>query len=363
VIAPSSLALKVAAQGEGMEHSSATEKGETRHLVTYHARPAALAEDRMTSPLDRDPRVAISTFADYEELGRSYWDAARGAIEVTPDVARLADEITAGSNDKRAQARAISAWVKTNIRYVFVVLGSTRVVPNGAAAVLRNRYGDCKDHAVLMSALLAAKGIAAEHVLINGENAYTLPEPATMGYLNHVILFLPELGLYDDPTQQFSSFGVLAATEYDKPVIHVSDARAYRAHIPAMKPEDHLSQRVTELTVAADGTVSGSTEQFGTGLFAANARTIAASLQGSGLERSAEEFLRRTGPPGKGRFEIDPLTELGDSYAVRAPFTYDAKKAPYGEINSVGPDVAPKIHAALLDLSGKTNQLSADAQR
>jgi hypothetical protein len=325
VIAPSSLSLKVVAQGEGMERATTTEGGETRHLITYQARPAMLAEDRMTSPLDRDPRVAISTFADYEELGRSYWDAARGAVEVTPEIVRLAEEITAGIVDKRGQARAISTWVKANIRYVFVVLGATRVVPNPAAAVLKNRYGDCKDHATLMSALLAAKGIAVEQVLINAESAYTLTEPATMGYLNHVMLYLPELGLYDDPTQQFAAFGVLAGTEYDKPVIHVSDARAYRAHIPAMKPEDHLSKRRTELTVAADGVVSGTTEQTGTGLFAASARTIAAALQGNGLERSAEEFLRRGGLPGKGRFEIDPLTELGESYAVRARFTYDAR--------------------------------------
>ena len=146
-----------------------------------------------------------------------------------------------------------------------------------------------------------------------------------MGYLNHVMLYLPELGLYDDPTQQFASFGVLAAAEYDKPVIHVSGARAYRAQTPAMKPEEHVSKRRTELAVAADGAVSGTTEQSGTGLFATNARAIAATLQGNGLERSAEDFLRRTGPPGKGRFEIDPLSELGDSYAVRARFTYDGR--------------------------------------
>ena len=346
VIAPASLALEVAAQGEGMEQSSVTEGGEIRHLITYHARPAMLAEDRMTSPLDRDPRIAISTFADYEELGRSYWAEARGAIEATPEITRLADEITAGISDKRAQARAISHWVKANIRYVFVVLGATRVVPNPASAVLRNRYGDCKDHAVLTSALLAAKGIAVEHVLINGESAYTLPEPATMGYLNHVMLYLPELGLYDDPTQQFASFGVLAAAEYDKPVIHVSGARAYRAQTPAMKPEEHVSKRRTELAVAADGAVSGTTEQSGTGLFATNARAIAATLQGNGLERSAEDFLRRTGPPGKGRFEIDPLSELGDSYAVRARFTYDGRMtikppARFAILNGLGIQARP----------------------
>jgi hypothetical protein len=327
VIVPSSLPLKVGVQGEGIQHMATVQGTETRHVITYRGRPGVPAEDRMTSPLDRDPGVFISTFASYEELARSYWDAARGAIEVTPEIARLANEITRGVDGKRAQAQAISAWVKTNIRYVFVVLGATRVVPHSAAVVLQNRYGDCKDHAVLMSALLAAKGIDVEQVLINSQNAYTLSEPATMGHLDHVILYLPEFGTYDDPTLQFASFGVLAGEEYDKPVVHVSDRRAYRARTPAMKPEDHLSIRRTRLSVAADGTVSGETEQFGTGLFAMNARAISASLQANGLERSAEEILRRANTPGKGTFEIGSLTDLSDSYSARARFAYDERMA------------------------------------
>jgi hypothetical protein len=325
VIAPSSLPLKVGVQGDGMEHNVTVANNESRHVIVYRARPVVPGEDRMTSPLDRDPAVFISTFANYEELARSYWATARAAIEVTPEIAKLADEITRGIDDKRAQAKAISNWVKSNIRYIFVKLGTTRVVPHNASEVIKNRYGDCKDHAVLMSALLAAKGIASEHVLINSGPAYTLPEPATMGYLNHVLLYLPEFELYDDPSVQFVSFGVLGDVEYDKPVVHVSDRRAYRAHTPAMKPEDHISSRRTRYSVAADGTVSGETEQLSTGLFAINARTTAASLQSEGLERSAQEFLRRASTPGRGRFEIGSLTELNDTYSVRVQFSYDER--------------------------------------
>lgn len=323
VIAPTTLPLRIGVQG--MAHSTVTEAGETRHVVTYRAQSTMAAEDQMTSPLDRDPRVSISTFASYEELARSYWGPARSAIEVTPDIARLAEEITGGIADRRDQARAISHWVKTNIRYVMVVLGASRVVPNSAPSVLKNRYGDCKDHAVLMSALLAAKGIAVEHVLINADSAYTLPEPATMGYINHVMLYLPEFDVYDDPTVQFASFGVLGQGAYDKPVVQVSDRGAHRARTPAMRPDDHQSIRRTRLSLATDGTMSGETEQLATGLFATSARTIAASLQWNGLEKSAENVLRSFGTPGKGRFEIGSLAELGGSYAVRSTFVYDAR--------------------------------------
>src|SRR5260221_8343569 len=89
-----------------------------------------------------------------------------------------------------------------------------------------------------------------------------------------------------------------------------------------MKREGHLSIRRARLSGAADGTVSGETEQFGTGLFALNVRAVSASLQAKGLDQSAEEYLRRANAPGKGRFEIGSLTGLSDSYSTPAPFAY-----------------------------------------
>jgi hypothetical protein len=325
VIAPSSLPLMVDVRGEGVRHVTTVEGTETRHLITVPAAPAAPAEERMTSRWDRDPVVLVSTFADYEELARSYWDAVRGATEVTPEIARLAGEITQGIDDRRAQARAISTWIKTNIQYVAATLGNTRVDVHDTAAILKNRYGDAKDVAVLASALLAAKGIATEHVLINSDNAYTLPEPATMAYLNDVILYLPEFGVYDDPGSRFASFGVLENQECDKPVVRVSDSGAHRARTPAMKPEDNVSIHRIRLSLAADGVLSGETELSGTGVAASTMRSFAASAQVKGLEQTAEALLRLADAPGKGTFEVDSPAELGDSYSMRARFTLDER--------------------------------------
>jgi hypothetical protein len=326
VIAPSSLPLKVGVQGEGVQHVTTVEAGETRHLITVHAAPSDAAEDRMTARTDRDPGIFITTLADYEDLAGNYWSAVRGAIEVTPAISRLAGEITQGIDDRRAQARAISSWIKTNIEYVSVPLGHTRVDAHNAAAVLENRYGDCKDVAVLASALLAAKGIAAEHVLVNDGSAYGLPEPATMAHLNDVILYLPEFGVYDDPGSRFASFGVLDQAEYDKPAVRISDGGAHRVRTPALKPEDHASISRTRVSIAADGTASGETEQSGTGLFAMTLRSYATSMQLGSPEQWAESILRRSETPGKGAFEIaGSVTDLGDSYSLRSRFTYDER--------------------------------------
>jgi transglutaminase-like putative cysteine protease len=348
VIAPSSLPLKVGVRGDGLQLVTTAEGTETRHVITYRGAPSAPAEERMTSSLDRDPAIFVSLFKDQEDLGRVYWAAAREAIEVTPEIARLADDITRGIDDRRAQAQAISAWVKNNIRYVLVDLGDTAIVPHPAGAVLKNRYGDCKDHAALMSALLKAKGIAVEHVLINSSSGYVLPE-APVSEFDHVMLYLPEFAVYDDPTAQFSPFGVLGTGEYDKPVVHVSDSGAHRERIPAMRPEDHVSIRRTRLAVAADGVVSGETEFSGTGWFAFAGRSASATLQATGLERSVEERLRSANAPGKGRFEIGSLTDHANSWTARARFTYDERFKPGGNVAiPVGPGLQGRPGGELL---------------
>jgi hypothetical protein len=41
----------------------------------------------------------------------------------------------------------------------------------------------------------------------------------------------------------------------------------------------------------------------------------------------------------------------------KPPFLYGASKSPYGEVNSVGPDVARTIHAALAELCRKAAEV------
>ena len=45
-------------------------------------------------------------------------------------------------------------WVSRNIRYVALNIDVGGFVPRPAQAVLEHRYGDCKDHVVLLEAAL-----------------------------------------------------------------------------------------------------------------------------------------------------------------------------------------------------------------
>jgi hypothetical protein len=138
----------------------------------------------------------------------------------------LADEITAGTSDRREQAHRIYDWVSKHIRYVAVFLGNGGYEPHEAIKILENGYGDCKDHVGLLETLLKAKGIASVPVLIDSGNRYRVPEAATPAAFNHVLSYLPELELYVDSTAGVAPFGTLPVTEYGKPVVLAAEPGA-----------------------------------------------------------------------------------------------------------------------------------------
>jgi hypothetical protein len=328
VEAPNDLDLQVKAIGTGLIDKLDDSDGIRRHTVTLLPQTYLPEEVRAVAPVDRDPALLVSTFRSYEEMGLAYAVAALPKSVVTPEIAALADDITKGIEDRRQQAAAIDAWMKKNIRYVAVYLSLGRIVPNDAASVLRNEFGDCKDKATLMSALLAAKGIVSESVLINFGNAYTLPEPPTMVALNHVILYLPEFDLYDDPTATLAAFGVLASETYDKPVVRVGLGGAILARTPAMQPEDHTSHARTVINVAADGTVTGQTEESGTGIFGIMLRIASTTAQNLGADAAAERLLQAFNTPGTGHYDLGNSAEKVDPVTMKSAFTLSERFKP-----------------------------------
>ena len=325
--APASMPLKVQKVGPGISHEE-TVQGETRvHRFKYAAAGWVQEIPGSVSTLDREPRIFVSTFPDYEAVGRAYWAGAADKIGLTPEIQALADEITKGIDGRLAQARAIDQWVKRNIRYVAVYLGQGRFVPNPASAVLKNRYGDCKDQAVVMSALLGAKGIRSEHALIQLGNSYLLPDVAMPTAMNHVILYLPDLELFTDPTLTHGSFGVLAEQAYDKPVVLAGAGSVRKARTPALKPEAHTTINRSRIKIAPDGTVSGSTEQIATGFWATGIRQFALNLQNVGREKAAENMLTSQRMPGKGIVEPADHYDNVEPVTMRGTFTLTEKLA------------------------------------
>ena len=285
-----------------------------------------MAEPAALSPWDTEPHYIISTFPDYAAVAAAYRQMAAGKAAVTPRIQALADEITTGTADRRDQAHRIYDWVSKHIRYVAVFLGNGGYEPHEAIRILENGYGDCKDHVVLLEALLKAKGIASLPVLIDSGNRYRAPETATPALFNHVLSYLPELDLYADSTAGVGPFGTLPVTEYGKPVALAAEPGASLTHLPLVATEENEETLQTTALLSADGTVSGQSTTTASGPFGIRLRQLAASIEEKGREQMAATQLRSLGWSGKGSFEFEPpRAGPAPTYAVSGSFELEAR--------------------------------------
>ncbi|TWB43383.1 transglutaminase superfamily protein [Nitrospirillum pindoramense] len=308
---------------EGMTLSQ-EEQGDRVLYRWRYANLTPLTEDiALLAPTDRNPRYFATTFKDYDSFAAAYAKLSAPAEQVTPKIQEQADSITAGVTDRRQQAERIYAWVSSHIRYVGLELGQGSVIPHAADAVLANGYGDCKDHAVLFGALLKAKGIASEVVLINGSNGYTLPKHPSLLPLNHAITWLPEFKLYADTTAGVAPFGVLPFPEYGKPVVHATTAGHALRQVPVLAAGSGTQVSATA-KLGADGALTGQTVTTATGPFAVILRQMAQGIQAQGPEQAASAQLQSLGTPGTGKFTLATApTDLAPSYSVSGSFAAD----------------------------------------
>jgi hypothetical protein len=238
-----------------------------------------------------------------------------------PDAAikELADELTRGVTDRRAQARRLYDWVNLNIRYVATYVGAGGFVPHAAADVLRNRYGDCKDHVIILEALLAAKGIESSAAIVNSGTAFLLPAVPSRTPFNHAITYLPEFDLFVDSTDRLQPFGVLPGRVSDKPVM-VTELENPIMRTPALTAEGNGVEVTSEATLNPDGSVEGKSHAAYRGPYAQWIRETLADASQSQMREWSAAWLHDAGLEGSTTLESDWPYSLDSIFAVAGTF-------------------------------------------
>lgn len=228
-----------------------TANGRTRYEFDYRHGPYDRIENGAVGYATYGDRLVVSTLPDYAAFAARYRNAAVDPGTDDPAVTQLARTLTAGAADPRDKARILYDWVQANVRYVGLFLGETAAAPHRVTDILRNRYGDCKDHVALFGALLAAVGIRSEPVLINLGSVYTLPSVPGYGggAINHAITWLPDLARYADTTTAGIAFGYLPPIVMDRPALLVDSGVLSRT--PATQPRGRVAR--VEIDAAGPG--------------------------------------------------------------------------------------------------------------
>ena len=313
---PAKLPLNV--ESHGLQRQVETSGDRIRQVFSLSTAKEVRAEAGSTAPLDWSDRFSISTFRSYEEIGDHYGRLHAASSAATSEVAALADEIVGATADRSAQARLLYEWVAQNVRYVAVNIGDSAHAPASAHETIQNRYGDCKAHVALLAALLAAKGISSEPALINILSArYVLPDTPVADF-DHVILYLPDLDRYVEPTSHYAAFGVLPWTHFDKPVLHAVEGKSRLARVPRSRVEDNVSEVFVSAKVDPAGKISGMTRETAKGSLALDLKYwSAAALTTS----KAQEQLGRFGPPGAGHWTSPRREDLAPEVTLIGDFS------------------------------------------
>jgi hypothetical protein len=239
------------------------------------------------SVIDDGRRLAVSTFADYPSLAAALRAAMAGKALPSPAITALAHQLTAGLPDAATRERvlALADWVRSHIRHVDAH-GGTGVVAHPAGTVLAMRGGDGKDHAVLLEALLAAVGIADTPALVNGANAYALPDAPMLGVLDHMVVYIPALDLFVDPASASVGAGYLPQALLGKPALLLRTGTF--AMTPVLQPQSVRS--VVTVAIGRDGRGSFTGYQAASGALAEPLRALAAG-QGHDADHVAHAAL------------------------------------------------------------------------
>jgi hypothetical protein len=244
-----------------------------------------------------------------------------------PAIAAKARELTAAARDDLERIRAIARFCQ-KLSYVSVQTGVGRgggYRPHAADFVLGKGYGDCKDKANLMRALLAALRIEAYPLAVySSDRDHVREEWPSPQQFDHCILAVkvaegtalpsvtqhPTLGplLVFDPTSTSTSFGDLPADEQGSLGLLVHPRSGGVLRLPRIPPEATVKERTVEAALQPDGRVTGAIRELSRGQEAADERQAWAQRSPREYRDLVEAWVAQ-GAPGAVVQALEPIDD------------------------------------------------------
>ncbi|MBS1793282.1 MAG: DUF3857 domain-containing protein [Acidobacteria bacterium] len=284
--------------------------------------PSIKDEPMSPSVLNLVPWVAISygpenaaqagsrSFSSWTEVSR--WTSALYDPQVVVDdaVTAKAQELTANAKTEFEKIKAIANYVQ-NLQYISIdinVGSGNGYRPRPSNLVLSRGYGDCKDKANLMRALLRALKIEAYPVAIfSGDPTFVREEWASPAQFNHCIIAIrigdatiaptvinhPTLGrlMIFDATDAFTMLGDLPDYLQGSFALIIAGDNGGLVKMPLTPAETNLLSREVEVRLSPEGAINGTIRERSTGQSSTIERAMLRSLSAGDYNKMLERWL------------------------------------------------------------------------
>ena len=185
--------------------------------------------------------------SSWEAVGKDYL----GAIDklLAPDKA-----VREAARKLERPPFALARFVQKEVTYKAIEFGRGSRIPRAPADVLRHRYGDCKDHALLLYHLLRNAGVEARLALVRTGNPVRRELPS-LDQFDHMVVYLPATDSFVDTTNKSAdlSRGVT-------PGIAGKDALVLDARQPRLIRIPAQGDDAGDMTVVRDARVVGTAD-------------------------------------------------------------------------------------------------------
>jgi transglutaminase-like putative cysteine protease/tetratricopeptide (TPR) repeat protein len=238
--------------------SKATENG--IETITMENGPLeAFTEDTRFLPPDvlPYPELEFSTGSSWQNVAAEYARLVHDKLRLT-DVQSLVAKAGGKDAGRLDVVRRLVGALHKSVRYTGVEFGESSLAPQYPAETLKRKYGDCKDKATLLVAMLRAAGIPANLALLSsGPGPDINIELPGMGMFDHAIVYVPAAGseadLWIDATAQYSRVGVLPQMDYGRWALVVDEKTTSLKKIPELVSTGNLHRETREFTLAEYG--------------------------------------------------------------------------------------------------------------
>jgi len=244
-----------------------------------------VAGQMIISLVPRGASVQSRGFQNWKEMGIWYQGLTSGRRDASPELKQKVASLASSSRTPLEKMKALANFAQSDIRYVAIELGIGGWQPHAAPEVFTHHYGDCKDKATLMGAMLQEIGVDSYYVIINSERGSVTPEtPAHKDGFDHAIIAVklpdsvvdaslmativhPKLGrlLFFDPTDELTPFGQLNGALQANYGLLVGPDGGELVELPVMPPAMNGIRRAGKLTLDAFGTLTGDVQEIRVG--------------------------------------------------------------------------------------------------
>jgi tetratricopeptide (TPR) repeat protein len=303
------------------------EKEEKEGLVFYRWQFKDIAqmipESNMPPQAQINPSIILSSFKSWKEIYDWWWGLAKDKIQADEAIREKVKELTRNLASIEEKTRAIYNFCARDIRYVAVEYGQAGYEPHQAADIFRNKYGDCKDQAILLVTMLKEAGVPAWPLLIATKDYYNLNEDFPSMLFNHCIACVSLEGkiIFLDPTAETCPFGDLPDADQDRKVFICQEDDYKIADTPLFAPAHNLVKQVTRIKINKDESMSGEKEIFTYGIYDQGQRYWLLYTQPELIEAQLKEKIQDFSIGAKLKdYSIENLDDLNKPVVLRYSF-------------------------------------------